>query len=70
MLELIQSSFDQSLFMFCPINLKFLPFTSNYHFRTDDLLYKIIVLKQAKTLFLKIPPPKKKERKKIIPDKN
>ena len=31
-----------------PNHFKYLPFTFNYHFCTDDLLYKIIVLKEAK----------------------
>ena len=30
------------------ITLKYLPCTFNYRFSTDDLFYKIIVLKEAK----------------------
>ena len=37
-----------SFMMFCLITLKYFPFIFNYHFCTDDLLYKIIVLKEAK----------------------
>ena len=34
--------------MFCRMTLKYLQFTFNYHFWIDDLLYKIIVLKETK----------------------
>ena len=40
---IITQSFNQSIFvMFCLITLKYLPFTFNCHFCTDDLLHKII----------------------------
>ena len=58
---IIIQSFSQSVFvMFCLITLKYLPFTFNYHFCTDDPLHKIIVLKEAKINAVSYNPPKSK----------
>ena len=44
-----------------------LDFNFNYHFSTDDLLYKIIVLKEAKINTASCNPNKNKKKKQIIP---
>ena len=63
LLELMQSSFYYPFFMmFCPIALKYLQFTFNYHFQTDDLLYKMIVLKEAKINTVCYNPQKKRNK--------
>ena len=51
----------------CFKSMLVLDFNFNYHFSTDDLLYKIIVLKEAKINTASCNPNKNKKKKQIIP---